>query len=129
LDTRITANTPVNIYPRTASVGYLTAHTETGKIVISSTGTEVGVIVDYAIFFDTNSFLDGYPYDGTLADTDLFIRSKAGVDSTIDWASMKADMAGSNRVPEGNYTINFPYIGTNIFAGGESNFNNETVTN
>lgn len=46
------------IMPRTTPVGYITATTGAGVMTISSTGTEVGVIVDYIVTLDTTNYSD-----------------------------------------------------------------------
>ena len=54
VDSRITSSTPVNLYPDTNVVGYLTVQAQAGQFVISSTGTEVGTVVQWIAFTSTN---------------------------------------------------------------------------
>lgn len=90
-DPRITATTPAMLMPRTTPVGYVTATTWAGVMTISSTGTEVGVIVDYIVTLDTTNYSDGMPYNPTLADNHAFFRKNptTGQDEMVEWGDMK----------------------------------------
>ena len=90
-DARITTTTPVNIYPRTAPVWNVTAVSGAGTITISSTWTEVWVVVDYIVFFNSDSIIDWVMEDTTLNDADMFIRkdSVSGEDKSVKRSDMK----------------------------------------
>ena len=93
-DPRITATTPAFICPRTTPVGYITATCGAGVMTISSTGTEVGVIVDYIITLDTTNYSDAMPYNATLDDDDMFFRkgNVSGDDEALKWSDIKTEI-------------------------------------
>ena len=93
-DSRITATTPATIMPRTSPVWWITADTWAGVMTIHSTGTEVGVVLDYQITLDTTSISDWMPYNATLDDDDMFFRKWAvsGDDEAVKWSDMKDEI-------------------------------------
>ena len=61
-------------------------------MTISSTGTEVGVVVDYIVTLDTVNYSDAMPYNATLDDDDMFFRKGAvsGDDEAVKASDIKA---------------------------------------
>lgn len=87
-DARFTNTSPVMIMPRTTPVWYITAVSWAWTVTISSTWTEVGVIVDYICTLDTNSIIDWLPMIPSVSDTDMIL-----IKETATWLDKAATIA------------------------------------
>lgn len=114
-DARIAANTPINLYPDTNVVGYLTLEASAWSFEITSTGTEVGTVVQWIAFTTTNNNLVSdeayWPTWDNITDiapskNAVYDKIESIVWQTIAWTGIIFSGAYTNQATEITHNLN-----------------------